>query len=397
LALRAATSLNSLASAICHHGGGRLANMDDNFLGAEDTADYDADDVSPPARGSGRRRQAQAQAQQAQQQQQQAGYSLPQQHTPKGGRASAALAYGCGFPSSSTIGADTSGEFGVQLAPSPSPSCSSLASDLEAAPASGAGDAAEHEPRGGGRVAGGPSVLALRSPCASLDGASSASLAGLAAGPNARAGAAPPAAPIARGWEGAATAAALEASARGGARRPVGLALKVAGVHWWYRSASHAAELTAGYYNAGGRDGYRGIVEMCARHRASLTLTCVEMCDQQHPSSALCGPEGLLRQVRAVADELKVRAPPPTRTRSRPRRLRLPLQRLPLRLPLARRHAEAGASLAGAAACLAPPQQRPGSARCCGPCACRPRAARRVGRGLRPRVAARPPARPARR
>ena len=27
---------------------------------------------------------------------------------------------------------------------------------------------------------------------------------------------------------------------------PVDLALKVAGVHWWFRTRSHAAELTAG-------------------------------------------------------------------------------------------------------------------------------------------------------
>lgn len=27
---------------------------------------------------------------------------------------------------------------------------------------------------------------------------------------------------------------------------PVDLTLKVAGVHWWYRTRSHAAELTAG-------------------------------------------------------------------------------------------------------------------------------------------------------
>ncbi len=27
------------------------------------------------------------------------------------------------------------------------------------------------------------------------------------------------------------------------------LAGKVAGIHWWYKDQSHAAELTAGYYN----------------------------------------------------------------------------------------------------------------------------------------------------
>ncbi|KAG2493073.1 hypothetical protein HYH03_008736 [Edaphochlamys debaryana] len=79
------------------------------------------------------------------------------------------------------------------------------------------------------------------------------------------------------------------------------LALKIAGIHWWYRSRSHAAELTAGYYNVEGRCGYAGIVDLCARHRANLVLTCVEMCDSQHPAAAQCGPEGLLRQLRQLA------------------------------------------------------------------------------------------------
>lgn len=39
----------------------------------------------------------------------------------------------------------------------------------------------------------------------------------------------------------------------------------------------------------------------CARHRANLVLTCVEMCDSQHPAQAQCGPEGLLRQLRQLA------------------------------------------------------------------------------------------------
>ncbi|GIL55423.1 hypothetical protein Vafri_10981 [Volvox africanus] len=79
------------------------------------------------------------------------------------------------------------------------------------------------------------------------------------------------------------------------------LAIKIAGIHWWYRSRSHAAELTAGYYNVAGRDGYAAIVDLCARHRANLVLTCVEMCDSQHPAQAQCGPEGLLRQLRQLA------------------------------------------------------------------------------------------------
>ncbi len=72
-----------------------------------------------------------------------------------------------------------------------------------------------------------------------------------------------------------------------------------AGLHWHYRTRSHASELTAGYFNCEGRDGYWGLVDMCRRHGVSITLTCVEMCDSQHPPQACCGPEGLLRQVRA--------------------------------------------------------------------------------------------------
>ena len=84
------------------------------------------------------------------------------------------------------------------------------------------------------------------------------------------------------------------------AGRAVEVSLKIAGVHWWYNSRSHAAELTAGYYNTEDHDGYAGILELCAQHGLVATLTCVEMCDGQHPPEALCGPEGLLRQVLLV-------------------------------------------------------------------------------------------------
>eukprot|EP00879_Flechtneria_rotunda_P005448 GHRR01005741.1.p1 GENE.GHRR01005741.1~~GHRR01005741.1.p1 ORF type:complete len:1044 (+),score=501.89 GHRR01005741.1:1438-4569(+) len=84
------------------------------------------------------------------------------------------------------------------------------------------------------------------------------------------------------------------------------LTLKIAGVHWWYNSTSHASELTAGYYNTDSRDGYLPVIELCEKHGVNLTLTCVEMCDAQHPSYALCGPEGLLRQIRAMAAQRSV-------------------------------------------------------------------------------------------
>jgi beta-amylase len=49
-----------------------------------------------------------------------------------------------------------------------------------------------------------------------------------------------------------------------------------AATRWWYNSRSHAAELTAGYYNTRSgdlvaeRDGYEPIVEICAAHGRGL-------------------------------------------------------------------------------------------------------------------------------
>jgi beta-amylase len=85
------------------------------------------------------------------------------------------------------------------------------------------------------------------------------------------------------------------------------LAIKCAGVHWWYNSRSHAAELTAGYFNTRSgdrcpeRDGYEPIVAICGKHGARLNFTCAEMRDVEHPFFSRCGPEGLLRQIRAAA------------------------------------------------------------------------------------------------
>ena len=59
----------------------------------------------------------------------------------------------------------------------------------------------------------------------------------------------------------------LSGRRRGRAKRapagaPVEVSLKVAGIHWWYRTRSHAAELTAGYYNTAQRDGYNALIEV---------------------------------------------------------------------------------------------------------------------------------------
>lgn len=81
----------------------------------------------------------------------------------------------------------------------------------------------------------------------------------------------------------------------------VQLSIKLAGVHWWFKSRAHAAELTAGYYNTRERNGYLPIFEMLRRHGAAASFTCVEMRDCEHPLEARCSPEGLLGQVLSTA------------------------------------------------------------------------------------------------
>ena len=70
------------------------------------------------------------------------------------------------------------------------------------------------------------------------------------------------------------------------------LGAKLAGVHWWFKSRVHAAELTAGYYNTRERDGYGDLMAVLKKHSARLSFTCVEMRDCEHPPEGRCSPEG---------------------------------------------------------------------------------------------------------
>ncbi|KAJ7531274.1 hypothetical protein O6H91_14G038500 [Diphasiastrum complanatum] len=78
------------------------------------------------------------------------------------------------------------------------------------------------------------------------------------------------------------------------------LAAKLSGIHWWYKTASHAAELAAGFYNPCNRDGYAAIAAMLAKHKTTLNFTCVELRTVSHEEKfpeALADPEGLVWQV----------------------------------------------------------------------------------------------------
>ncbi|GFZ15400.1 chloroplast beta-amylase [Actinidia rufa] len=73
---------------------------------------------------------------------------------------------------------------------------------------------------------------------------------------------------------------------------------KVAGIHWHYRTRSHAAELTAGYYNTRHQDGYLSIARMMGKYGVVMNFTCMEMRDGEQSENASCSPEGLVRQVK---------------------------------------------------------------------------------------------------
>jgi len=75
---------------------------------------------------------------------------------------------------------------------------------------------------------------------------------------------------------------------------------QLSGIHWWYKTASHAAELTAGFYNPSNRDGYVAIAAMLKKHGAALNFKCAEMRMLEEAvdfCEALGDPEGLAWQV----------------------------------------------------------------------------------------------------
>lgn len=79
------------------------------------------------------------------------------------------------------------------------------------------------------------------------------------------------------------------------------IAAKIAGVHWWYKTTSHAAELTAGYYNTNGNDGYASVAQRFARFGVRMDFTCLEMLDSEQNVGS-CGPQELVAQTHLAAN-----------------------------------------------------------------------------------------------
>lgn len=84
--------------------------------------------------------------------------------------------------------------------------------------------------------------------------------------------------------------------------------VQVSGIHWWYKTASHAAELAAGFYNPANRDGYAAIAQMLAKHDAAFNFTCVELRTLAQAKSypeAMADPEGLVWQVNLTSPSIR--------------------------------------------------------------------------------------------
>uniref|UniRef100_A0A0D9YLT1 Beta-amylase n=1 Tax=Oryza glumipatula TaxID=40148 RepID=A0A0D9YLT1_9ORYZ len=78
--------------------------------------------------------------------------------------------------------------------------------------------------------------------------------------------------------------------------------VKIPSIYWWYRTASHAAELTAGFYNPTNRDGYSPVFRMLKKHSVILKFVCYgpEFTIQEN-NEAFADPEGLTWQVMNAA------------------------------------------------------------------------------------------------
>ncbi|OLP82700.1 Beta-amylase 3, chloroplastic [Symbiodinium microadriaticum] len=69
------------------------------------------------------------------------------------------------------------------------------------------------------------------------------------------------------------------------------------GVHWMYKRPSHAAELTAGYYNANNNQPYSRLARLFKSFDVYFDFTCMEMTDASQPTDAFSGPQELVFQV----------------------------------------------------------------------------------------------------
>lgn len=79
--------------------------------------------------------------------------------------------------------------------------------------------------------------------------------------------------------------------------------VQIPAVYWWYKSTSHAAELTSGYYNPTNQDGYSPVFGVLKKHSVTVKFVCSgPVVSSQEINEALADPEGLSWQVRILLE-----------------------------------------------------------------------------------------------
>lgn len=74
--------------------------------------------------------------------------------------------------------------------------------------------------------------------------------------------------------------------------------VQVPTIYWWYKTCSHAAELTAGYCNPTNQDGYSPLFEVLKKHSVTMKFMCSGLPILSHENDeALADPEGQSWQV----------------------------------------------------------------------------------------------------
>ncbi|KAJ0802157.1 putative beta-amylase [Helianthus annuus] len=66
----------------------------------------------------------------------------------------------------------------------------------------------------------------------------------------------------------------------------------------WYRSRSHPAEVTAGFYNTVNKNGYEEIAKIFCKHSCRMILPGMDLLDEQQPNESFSSPELLLADIK---------------------------------------------------------------------------------------------------
>lgn len=85
------------------------------------------------------------------------------------------------------------------------------------------------------------------------------------------------------------------------------LSARVPLVHWWHNTRSRPSQLTAGYFNVEGRDGYETVAEIFAKHSCAMIVPGIDLSDAEQQQGARSSPESLLTQIIRACEKQGVR------------------------------------------------------------------------------------------